>query len=198
MPMTRRQLKAMGLPQETIEQLIALHMETVDSLRQERDANQEALQERDALREERNALQERVTALEGAEQARKEAEQAFEDYRAREQEETLRQAREEAATQVLRDRGVHEQAVPLLLKEVPLEQAQLKDGALTNADELLKEVCEKYSAFFPTTERLGIPALNPPLEGAPFLTREQLRGMNAEEINRNWGAVKELLGQAAQ
>lgn len=198
MPMTRRQLKAMGLPQETIEQLIALHMETVDSLRQERDANQEAAQERDALREERDALQERVTALEGAEQARKEAEQAFEDYRAQEQEQALRQAREEAVAQVLRDKGVHEQAVPLLLKEVPLEQAQLKDGALTNTDELLEEVCEKYSAFFPATECQGIPAVNPPLEGAPFLTREQLRGMDAEEINRNWSAVKELLGQTAQ
>lgn len=195
MTMTRRQLKAMGLPQETIEQLIALHMETVDSLRQERDAWQEAAGERDTLRDERDRLLEQVTNLEAAAEQRDAVQQAFDTYRA----EVERRERTQLTEQTLRDallaRGANALAVPLLLKAVPPEAAQVEDGRVTNAQELVEDVYRTYGAFFSRPERVGVPVLTPPLSPAPPMTREALQAMEVEEINRNWSSLKDTLLQ---
>lgn len=195
MTMTRKQLKELGLPQETVERLIAMHADTVEGLKQERDAWQQAAGETEHLRQERDALQERVTALEDAERRCAEVQQAFDDYRTALEKQEKETACRQAVRQALLDRGANEAAVPLLMQAVPLDEARVEDGTLQDVDALLEGVCRDYGAFFAQPTYLGTERLAPPLESGTAITRETIQAMDTDEINRNWSAVKEALCQ---
>ncbi len=195
MAMTRKQLKELGLEADTVERLIAMHTETVEGLKAERDAWQEAAGQSEALKEERDRLLEQVTALESAkEQAQQERNQLAEAQAARE-EALAREAQDKALEAALLEQGANPLAVPLLVKAVDRAGMQMENGALANAEEALAPVREQYAAFFAVPKALCTELLDPPLGASAPMTREDLQAMDAEEINRNWDAVKSALQQ---
>lgn len=195
MAMTRKQLKELGLEADTVERLIAMHTETVEGLKAERDAWQEAAGQSEALKEERDRLMEQVTTLENAkEQAEQERNQLAEAHAARE-EALAREAQDKALEAALLEQGANPLAVPLLVKAVDRAGMQMENGALVCAEEVLAPVREQYAAFFAAPKALCTELLDPPLGASVPMTREDLQAMDAEEINRNWDAVKSALQQ---
>lgn len=197
MALTRKQLREMGLEDDIIESIIRAHGETVDALKQERDAaRQTALKQESAARE-RDALAEEIARLNAEKQEPERIQAEFDAYRQTvESEKTHAQARQ-ALRKALLDAGANDKAVDLLILGVPQDSLVLQEGSLQNAEELVSSLRGTYDAFFARPVRAGTPVLNPPASQQPRLDREAISRMSPEEINRNWSAVSSALSKGA-
>ena len=101
---------------------------------------------------------------------------------------------EGALRDALLRRGAMPEAVALLGRAVdPAGVALTEGGSLAEEDALLAPLEARYGFLFRRETPAPTGPLAPPVSGAPALTREDIRRMSAEEINRNWDAVREAL-----
>ncbi len=195
MAMTRKQLRELGLEAETVERLIAMHTETVEGLKAERDAWREAAGQSETLKGERDRLLEQVTALETAKEQAEQARSRLAEAQTAREEATAREAMDRVLEAALLEQGANPLAVSLLVRAVDRSGMQMENGALANAEEALAPVREQYAAFFAQPRTLCTELLSPPLGTSAPMTRDDLQAMEPEEINRNWDAVKSALQQ---
>ena len=173
MSLTRKLLKELELNDSAIERIIAAHVETVDALRQERDAAQF---QRDAQQGETAAIQAEYTA-----------------YRGQVEEAQRFSARREALTQALTAQGANPNALPLLLDAIRLPEEAWQDNKLTDAAASLQPWRAKYSALFTVKTPVPVTKVRPPVQGGGLLTHADVKRMSASDINRNWSAVRNAL-----
>lgn len=187
MSLTRKLLKDMQLTDAQIEMIIAAHVATMEGLKAERDASAAEL---DALRSQLDqALQSQQSAAE--------VQAAFDAYRT--QVESTRRSGQ--ALKLLRlsliQAGCNEKAVDLMISALDPSALELENGMLKNADAIIGDMRAKYAAFFAQPVRMPVPSIQPPVPAGGALTREDISRMSADEINRNWNAVKGVLSKGA-
>lgn len=190
MSLTRKLLKELELTDTAIERIIAAHVDTVDALRQERDAALTRATEIEASIQERDELR----AL--AEERLQEASSAKEEltaYRAQVEEEKHREARRAALAEALVKQGANPQALPLLLDAIQLTDEDWHGDSLTDADAALQPYRARYGALFATRSPLPVTKVIPPVGGGGSLTHADVKRMSAADINRNWSAVRTAL-----
>ena len=173
MSLTRKLLKELELDESAIERIIAAHVETVDALRQERDAAQAQCD-----------AQQGETALVQAEYAA---------YRSEVEEARRLSARREALTQALTAQGANPQALPLLLDAISLPEEAWQDDHLADAAAALQPWRMKYGGLFTVKRPVPVTRVRPPITGGGQLTPADVKRMSAGDINRNWSAVKNAL-----
>ena len=187
MSLTRSLLKELQISPDAAERIIAAHAESIDALRQERDtARGEAAQ----LESIRAQLAEMTQARDEACQARDSAREElsalcgqFDDYRQAVETEKHHQARHANLRNALQSAGANPHALDLLLLAIhPDESAFDGDKA-------------QYGAFFAQPTRLPTDFVSPPVTAAPPLTKEDVRRMSQEDINRNWSSVCSVLSK---
>ena len=130
--------------------------------------------ELDALRTERDSLQRQLTIAEARDAALEE----------RRREAVLREA--------LLRRGAHPQAAGLLIAQCR-DARWNDDGTLANEEALLEPIRQAWDGLFLREERLGTEPVTPPIHGGGRLSRESLRDMPPEEINRLWPDIRMML-----
>lgn len=161
MAITRKKLKAMGLENEQIEQIIEDHLETVDALKEERDEYKEKA---DKVKE----LEDKVKEFEGKEDFEtkyNDEHKAFEDYKKEQAGKVEKEAKAKAYEELLKETGVLEKTIPSILKVASLEEIELdKDGAIKNKEDLVKGVKEEWADFIKSKE--GADVHNPPDGGS--------------------------------
>lgn len=173
MSLTRKLLKELELNDDAIERIIAAHVETVDALRQERDAAQAQC---DAQQGETAVLQAEYTA-----------------YRGQVEEAQRLSARREALTQALTAQGANPNALPLLLDAIRLPEEAWQDNKLTDANTSLQPWRAKYGALFTVRNPVPVQKIRPPVTAGGLLTHADVKRMSAGDINRNWSAVRTAL-----
>ena len=166
MSLTRKLLKELELNENAIERIIAAHVETVDALKQERDARE-------------------------GENAAIQAEYAA--YRAQVEDEHRSAARREALTRALTAQGANPQALPLMLDAICLPEEAWQGDALADADAALQPWRAKYAPLFTVKSPIPVRKVRPPVAGGGLLTSADVKRMSAGDINRHWSAVKTAL-----
>lgn len=191
MSLTRRLLKELELNDDAIERIIAAHVATVDALRTERDealaasaALEETAAERDALR------QAAADHQQEAERLRTD----FDRYRRQVDEERHATQRKQTLHDALTRAGANAHAIPLLAGAIQTTDTDWDGAALRDERAVLAPVISQYAALFGQETAVPTDRVSPPLEGGA-LTREDVRSMSAEEINRNWSTVCSALTQ---
>lgn len=197
MSLTRKQLKEMQLDPAVIEEIIAAHAATVDALKAERDAALSAAAAAEEVAAQRDALAAQLADAQAAQVSAAEVQAAFDAYRSRQE-----QAEREALIlrdlrSALKEAGCNPQAVELMLRAVNLQDAVVEDGRVQNAGEIIAPLASAYGAFFAQPVCVPAPAVHPPVTHAGVITRADLARMSAEDINRNWNAVKGVLSKGA-
>ena len=173
MSLTRKLLKELELNEDAVERIIAAHVETVDALRQERDA---ALSQRDAQQAETASAREALSAFQAAtEQQQRSA------------------ARRAALAEALAEHGANPQATPLLLDAINLPEESWDGAKLLDAAATMQSCRAKYPGLFASRSSIPITRVAPPLFGGGALTHADVKRMSASDINRNWSAVKTAL-----
>ncbi len=190
MSLTRKLLKELELNDSAIERIIAAHVDTVDSLRAERDGALSRLTQAESALTDQEAL--RLCAEENAAAAAS-AREELDAYRIQVHQERHQAARRAALSEALVKQGANKQALPLLLDTVQLTEEDWSGDDLRDAAAALQPVRAKYAALFAAPRALPVQAVQPPIAGGGILTPADVKRMSAADINRHWSAVRTAL-----
>lgn len=176
MSLTRKLLRELNLEDGQIERIILAHMETVD-----------------ALREERDALRTQIADLTPHRDAAARIQADFDAYRAQVDADRLASARQASLRSALLTAGANPQTVDLLAAATPLPDEAFDGDALRDPAAALVPIRERYAALFAQPVALPTPRLAPPADAAAPLSRDDVARMSEQEILANWGTVQAAL-----
>lgn len=160
MALTRKMLKAMGIEDEKIDQIIEEHTESTDALKQQRDEYKaKAEAKATASTEPKPKDPEPGDGYKAKYDAEK---KAFEDYKANIAAEKAEADKRAKYRELIVKAGVDSKRVDSVLKASDLSEIKVKDGAIEGADDLVKSIKEDWADFIPTTQKVGANAPNPP------------------------------------
>lgn len=168
MSLTRKMLKEMGIQDANIEKIIAAHAETVGALKKA-----PAVPEVDW----KSKYEELYSDYEG--------------YKQSVEQERLRLKKEGILRELLKECGVVSECIEPIVRVSCPETIDLgEDGSPVDIDGLKLEISEHWKAFIPKTATVGAKVAAPPKgTGVKTYTREDIRRMSSEEINRNYTKI---------
>lgn len=185
MALTRKMLKAMGIEDEKVDQIIEEHVESIDGLKAERDRYKAGAEEAEGLRKQ---LEEAKAAGEGSgeyEEKYKAAVKNLEDYKAKVEGEKAAAEKRSLYRELLKSAGVDPKRIDTVLKVSDLENVTVKDGAIEGADKLTEGIKADWADFIATTSTRGAKVSHPPIAGGGkgAVTAEEFRKMSLRERN---------------
>ena len=165
MALTRKMLKAMGIEDEKIDQIIEEHAETVNALKQQRDQYKVDAEKLPGVQKELDDLKE--AAEKDGENPYKakyeELQQQFDDYKADVTAKETKAKKTAAYRKLLKDAKVSEKRLDSILKLSPVDDIELDDkGEIKDAADVKKKIEEEWSDFIVTEETHGADSNNPP------------------------------------
>lgn len=165
MALTRKMLKAMGIEDEKIDQIIDEHAETVNALKQQRDQYKVDAEKLPGVQKELDDLKE--AAEKDGENPYKakyeELQQQFDDYKADVTAKETKAKKTAAYRKLLKDAKVSEKRLDSILKLSPVDDIELDDkGEIKDAADVKKKIEEEWSDFIVTEETHGADSNNPP------------------------------------
>lgn len=166
MALTRKMLKAMGIEDEKIDQIIEAHSETVDALKTERDKYRE---DAEKLPEVQKKLDEASKLNSGDESYKVKYDalkEDFEKYKGEVSAKETRGAKEKAVRAALRNIGVPEKHHNSIVKVTNLDDIKLdKDGNIVDLDAFEKSNREEWGDLIPTVGEKKETPETPPTNG---------------------------------
>lgn len=160
MALTRKMLKAMGIEEEKIEQIIDAHSETVDGLKEEISRYKEDAEKLPGVQKELDDLK---AAGDGGYKEKYEKEKkAFEDFKTAQTAKETRQAKEAAYRELLKAAGVSEKRIPAILKVTDLDGIEMDGDKIKDADKHTQTVQTEWADFVETSNTNGANTQNPP------------------------------------
>lgn len=193
MSLTRKLLREMNLEERQIERIISAHVETVDSLRQERDAANAQAARMTSAQKELDALRQQVADLSAHRDAAARIQADFDAYRQQVDADRLADLRQAALRTALIEAGANPQTVDLLAVAVQPADDAWDDARLRDPAATLGPVKERYAALFARPVAVPTPPVSPPGDRQGPLTRADVGRMSESEILANWGAVQTAL-----
>ena len=165
MALTRRALKAMGIEDEKVDEIITMHTETVDGLKADV-AKYKA--DAEALPEVQRQLEKAQNDLEAGKKdswkVKYEAiKEEFEGYKSEQTKKETRAAKEKAYRELLKQAGVSEKRLDAVLRVSDVDGVELdENGAVKDADKLTESIKSEWADFIPTTTTQGAQTAAPP------------------------------------
>ena len=195
MSLTRKMLKAMGIEEEKIDQIIEAHSETVDSLKADRDSYKEDAEKLKDVQKELDELKAKGDDgwKDKYEKLKGEHEQYKSDVLAKE----THAAKEAAYRAILKDANLSEKGIEKAVKYADWDKIEIdSDGKLKGANDHIKAVKEEWAEYVTTTTTTGAKTSTPPANNpAKNYTTAEIKNMSAAEINANWDSIKASLNQ---
>lgn len=188
MALTRAMLKAMGIEEEKIDQIIASHSETVEGLK-----NQASEYKEQALQV--PALEKKVQDLEAAKptedwQAKyDELSEEYEDYRAKVDAERADEEKARLYRALLREQGVDERRIDSIMRVTDLRDVTVRDGALADSEALGSAIAEEWGDFIVQHSTKGAQVDDPPSGGHAGKTRDEI--MAIKDTSERQAAIAE-------
>lgn len=167
MALTRKMLKAMGIDEDKIEQIIDAHAETVDALKAEAATAKEAAEKLPEVQKELDALKAKG---DGGYQAKYEEEHKnFEAYKAEQTAKQAKAAKENAAKAYFESKGIKGNNLNIAMRGCMNEINGLEmsdDGKIKDAKALDELIGGVYAGLVQSTQVQGTNTGNPPANGA--------------------------------
>lgn len=191
MALTRKLLKTFGLEEGVIDSIIEAHTETVDALKRDRDAYKAEADKVEGLTRQLNEANDKLSKSGDA--AKVQAD--FDAFKASVEAEKTSARKGDALSALLEKAGIARPAFrDLIRKGYDLSTLELlEDGSIKDADKHMADIKTTYADFVGEVKEQGVPQNTPPKGDGKLYTREELKGMSAAEINKNWGAVQQSL-----
>ena len=159
MSLTRKFLKALGVEEDKIEQIIDAHDETVHGLKEERDKYKA---DAEKLPEVQRELETAKAAAKNSGDAQK-IQKDFDDYKAEVQAKETKAKKEAALRKVAKDAGLTEAGISKEVKYRDYGTFELDDkGEIKNAKDLIKSMREEWPEYIASESTSGAPIYTPP------------------------------------
>lgn len=199
MSLTRRMLKAMGIEEEKIEQIIEAHTETVSALKDERDSYKEDAEKLADVQKELNTAKEKIAKHGDGETVSKtefdELKKEYEDYKKDITAKETRTAKVNAFRELLKAAGVSDKRFDTVIKVSDIDGIELdKDGKIKDAEKITENIKTEWADFIPTTTVVGANTANPPATtGGSFKTRAEI--MKIKDTTERQAALAEFIAK---
>ena len=174
MSLTRKMLKAMGIEEEKIDQIIEAHSETVDSLKADRDSYKEDAEKLKDVQKELDDL--KAKGDDGWKEKHDRLKVEFDQYKNDVQEKETKAAKEAAYRAILKDANLSEKGIEKAVKYAEWDKIELgEDGKLKGANDHIKAVREEWAEYVTTTTTTGAKTSTPPANtGGAKLTKAEI------------------------
>lgn len=192
MAFTRKMLKAMGIEDEKIDQIIDAHSETVDALKADRDAYKEDAAKLAAVQKELDAL--KAKGDDGY-KAKYEAEKAAHDaLKADIAAKETKQAKTDAYRELLKGANIDEKRIATILRaEAPtIDKIELDaDGKIKNAEQYTESIKSDWADFIVTQSAKGTNTATPPAHGGAASTKTKEDILKIKDAGERQKAIAE-------
>lgn len=164
MALTRKMLKAMGIEEEKIDQIIEAHAETVDGLKSDINKYKGDAEKLPTVQKELDDLK---AAGDGGYKEKYEKEHAaFEDFKKTQKGKETKEAKEKAYRDLLKEVGVSEKRIDSVMKVFVHDDINLDEsGKIKDADKVAENVKKEWADFIVETNTTGATTNNPPANG---------------------------------
>lgn len=183
MALSRKMLKAMGIEEDKIEQIIEEHVESTDALKKQRDQYKAEAEEVAELKKKLSDA-EAASSEDDGYKARYEAEKkSFADYKAKVDAAKSENEKRGLYRKLLEASGIDPKRVDSVLKVSDLSGVTVKDGALEGADELAESIKSEWADFVVQKSVEGAKVAHPPKAQSGGVTAEQFAKMGIRQRN---------------
>lgn len=174
MSLTRKMLKAMGIEEEKIDQIIEAHSETVDSLKADRDTYKEDAGKLKEVQKELDEL--KAKGDDGWKEKHDKLKGEFENYKKDVEAKETHNKKVEAYKAILKDANLSEKGIEKAIKYAEWDKIELDaDGKLKGASDHIKAVREEWAEYVTTTTTTGAKTSTPPANnGGTKLTKAEI------------------------
>lgn len=172
MSLTRRMLKAMGIEEEKIDEIINAHTETVDALKNERDRYKEDADTYKTDSERLEDVQKELNDLKAEKESGNPYEvkyndlkKEYEGYKTSVEAEKIKAKKTAAYKKLLKDAGVSDRRIDAVLKvsSAAIDSVEFdEDDSVKNSKDLTDKVNEEWADFIETTGTRGADVNTPP------------------------------------
>lgn len=165
MAFTRKFLKAMGIDEERIDEIIDAHREVTDALKADRDKYKADAEKLADVQKKYDDLKNEVEGKEDdpyKEKYEKEHKE-FEDYKKAVEGERTKASKTQAYKELLKQAGVSDKRIDSILKVTAIDEVELDDeGKIKDADKVVENIKSEWSEFIVTESQRGAGTENPP------------------------------------
>lgn len=190
MAVTNQFLKALGIESDKIDTIFAAHLETVNGLKKQIEEYKADAEKLPELKKELETL--KANNSDEYKEKYSEIKKQFEDYKAEIKAKEVRQAKESAYREILKDASLSEEGIKKALKYADFDAIELEDnGKIKDAKAKMKEAKEEWSAYVVTNEAHGANISHPPQGsgGKAYKSKEEI--MNISDIAERQKAIAE-------
>ena len=185
MSLTRKMLKAMGIEEEKIDQIIEAHSETVDSLKADRDSYKEDAEKLKDVQKELDDL--KAKGDDGWKEKHDRLKAEFDQYKNDVQEKETKAAKEAAYRAILKDANLSEKGIEKAIKYAEWDKIELgEDGKLKGANDHIKAAREEWAEYVTTTTTTGAKTSTPPTNngGKTGKTKEEIMAIRDPAVRQ--------------
>ena len=185
MSLTRKMLKAMGIEEEKIDQIIEAHSETVDSLKADRDSYKEDAEKLKDVQKELDGL--KAKGDDGWKEKHDRLKAEFDQYKNDVQAKEAKAAKEAAYRAVLKDANLSEKGIEKAIKYAEWDKIELdEDGKLKGANDHIKAVRDEWAEYVTTTTTTGARTSTPPANngGKTGKTKEEIMAIRDPAVRQ--------------
>lgn len=177
MALTRKFLKALGIDDEKVDQIIEAHSETVEALKEERDSYKKDAEKLPDVQAKLDAAEKKLPK-EGEETVLKseydKIKTEYENYKSSVSAKETHSAKERAYRDMLKAAGVSEKRIDSVLKVSDVDGVELdKDGKIKDESKYVDNVKTEWADFIVTQSTQGANTATPPTNNQstkdPFL-----------------------------
>ena len=174
MSLTRKMLKAMGIEEEKIDQIIEAHSETVDSLKADRDSYKEDAEKLKDVQRELDDL--KAKGDDGWKEKHDKLKGEFDAYKKDVEAKEAHSKKVEAYKAILKDANLSEKGIEKAIKYAEWDKIELgEDGKLKGASDHIKAAREEWAEYVTTTTTTGAKTSTPPVNnGGSKLTKAEI------------------------
>ena len=192
MAFTRKMLKAMGIEDEKIDQIIDAHSETVDALKADSDTYKEDAAKLAAVQKE---LDELKAKGDDGYKAKYEAEKAAHDaLKADIAAKETKKAKTDAYRELLKGANIDEKRIATILRaEAPtIDKIELDaDGKIKNAEQYTESIKSDWADFIVTQSAKGTNTATPPANGGAASTKTKEDILKIKDAGERQKAIAE-------
>lgn len=163
MALTRKFLRALGIEDDKVEEIIGAHLETVNPLKDERDNLKEQADHVAELQKQVDALTKQGSTSEDLAKKYEDEHKAFEAYKAEVEAGKTEAAKKSAYRKLLESSGIDPKRIDAVMRVSDVSTIEVgEDGNIVDADKLTEQIKADWSDFVVSTGTVGQRVDTPP------------------------------------
>lgn len=178
MALTRKFLRAMGIEDEKIEQIIEAHSETVDGLKEDIATHKANSEKLEGVQKELDEL--KAKGDDGYREKYEKEHSDFEAYKADIEKKEAHAAKERAYRDILKSAGIKDKFIDTVMRaeQSTIDALELTDGNFSEPEKLTASVKEAWADFVAVTETRAAGAATPPNNNYGDISKDDFSKMS--------------------